>query len=68
MRVRVYYLDDFNQVKFVDGELEVQVVAAPAPIDPGIDPNAGPASQPQPSQRPFWLRALRGFFGLGSAT
>lgn len=67
VRVRVFYLDDFNQEKFVDGELEVQVEEAPPPIEPDLGPMNQPGASPVSPQRPLWLRALRGFLGLGSA-
>lgn len=67
VRVRVHYLDDFNQEKFVDGEMEVQVEEAPPPLEPGVVPANQPGNAPASPARPAWLRALRGFLGLGSA-
>lgn len=64
--LRVFYLDDFNHEKFVDGPLEVQVEEAPSPLGPELSPPVGSGGQPAPPSRPLWLRVLSGFFGLGA--
>ena len=70
--IRVHYIDDFNQPQEFNGEMGVTVAPAPEPSGPGgaVGPDGKPIgddqSAPEP-QRPWYLRLLRGLFGLGSS-
>jgi hypothetical protein len=73
LTVRVHYIDDFNQPQVYEGEMTLEVGESIAsqmgeagaesnlPGPPGASPGA------ESPRRPFWLRLLRGFLGLGSA-
>jgi len=67
--IRVHYIDDFNQPQVFEGERMITVEAAPE-VDPaGPDGQGAPGdgSTPEQPQRPWFIRLLRGLFGLGSS-
>jgi hypothetical protein len=73
--VVVHYIDDFNKPAQLTHELVFEVQEG-GPIGPGGpggpgEPGGpgkpgGPGAEPPKPTRPLWLRALRGFLGLGS--
>ncbi len=70
--VVVHYIDDFNKPAQLTHELVFEVQEG-GPIGPGGpgEPGGpgkpgGPDVEPPKPTRPLWLRALRGFLGLGS--
>ncbi len=65
IRIRVYYIDDFNQPQVFEGVKVVQVLDAPplGPVEPG---GSSERQEPQPAPRPWLLRLLLGLLGLGS--
>ena len=70
LTVRIHYIDDFNQPQVFDGEMIVNV--APAPELGGPEGPIGPDGKPlvdvlPEPQRPWFIRLLRGLFGLGSS-
>lgn len=67
LRIRVYYIDDFNQPQVFEGEKMVQVQDAPAG-QVGPDGAGGPMEPTPPASpsRPWLLRLLLGLLGLGS--
>ena len=67
--IRVHYIDDFNQPQVFEGERMITVEAAPE-VDPaGPDGQGAPGEglAPEEPQRPWFIRLLRGLFGLGSS-
>ena len=67
--IRVHYIDDFNQPQVFEGERMIMVEAAPE-VDPAGPDGEGAADDgltPAEPQRPWFIRLLRGLFGLGSS-
>ena len=69
LTIRVHYIDDFNQPQVFEGERMVTVEAAPEVDSAGPDGQGAPGEGPAPEepQRPWFIRLLRGLFGLGSS-
>ena len=67
--IRVHYIDDFNQPQVFEGERRIMVEAAPNVNLAGPDGLGAPGdgAAPEPPQRPWLIRLLRGLFGLGSS-